>query len=184
MFGKLEVLISAVSLVWCGISQAQQVSPAADSNISPGLTEIVVTAERRSTDLQQTAIAATVLSGSELQEKGINTVEDLQFSMPSVTLQNFGQGNYFSIRGIGKDVPSSAVGVGVITYRDGVATFPDIFRMNPTTTSPASRSCVARKERSSVRMRPAVRCSSPRRIRTSTAFTVTWNCSTATTTTR
>src|SRR5580704_1286499 len=79
MRGKTQVLISAVSLVWCGISQAQQVSSGADSDVSPGLTEIVVTAERRSTDLQRTAIAATVLSGSELQEKGINTVEDLQF---------------------------------------------------------------------------------------------------------
>ena len=131
MHGKTQVLISAVSLVWCGISQAQQVSSGADSDVSPGLTEIVVTAERRSTDLQRTAIAATVLSGSELQEKGINTVEDLQFSMPSVTLQNFGQGNYFSIRGIGKGEPSAAVGVGVITYRDGVATFPGYFQAEP-----------------------------------------------------
>jgi iron complex outermembrane receptor protein len=131
MRGKTQVLISAVSLVWCGISQAQQVSSGAGSDVSPGLTEIVVTAERRSTDLQRTAIAATVLSGSELQEKGINTVEDLQFSMPSVTLQNFGQGNYFSIRGIGKGEPSAAVGVGVITYRDGMATFPGYFQAEP-----------------------------------------------------
>jgi iron complex outermembrane recepter protein len=131
MHGKFQVLILAISLVWCAIAQAQQASPGAGSDASAGLTEIVVTAERRSTNLQQTAIAATVLSGSELQEKGINTVEDLQFSMPSVTLQNFGQGNYFTIRGIGKDVPSSAVGVGVITYRDGVATFPGYFQNEP-----------------------------------------------------
>jgi iron complex outermembrane receptor protein len=131
MHGKFQVLISAVSLVCCGISTAQQAATGAGSEVSPGLTEIVVTAERRSTDLQQTSIAATVLSGDELQAKGINTVADLQFAMPSVTLQNFGQGNYFSIRGIGKGENSSAVGVGVITYRDGVATFPGYFQAEP-----------------------------------------------------
>lgn len=131
MNGRLLTSAVSVSLIFSGIARSQQSSTTAAADNSQGLTEIVVTAERRSTDLQKTAIAATVLSGNELQERGINSVEDLQFSMPSVTLENFGQGNYFNIRGIGKADNASSIGVGVITYRDGVATFPGYFQDEP-----------------------------------------------------
>ena len=95
------------------------------------LQEVVVTAERRSDNLQTTPVAASVLSGSELAEKGVTTVDQLQFVMPNVTIQNFGQGNTFNIRGIGETVASSSTTVGVITYRDGVATFPGYFQSEP-----------------------------------------------------
>jgi iron complex outermembrane receptor protein len=92
---------------------------------------VVVTAERRTTNLQTTAVAASVLSGEELQNKGVSNIETLQFSVPSVTVQNSGQGNSFNIRGIGKTENNSSVGVGVITYRDGVAVFPAYFQNEP-----------------------------------------------------
>ena len=91
--------------------------------------DLVVTAERRTRSVQTTPISVTVLAGADLQKKGITSVDQLQFSMPSLTLQNFGQGNSFDIRGIGKGDGSSAIGVSaVITYRDGVATFPGYFQ--------------------------------------------------------
>ena len=95
------------------------------------LEEVVVTAERRSTNLQQTAIAATVLSGEDLAAKGIVKVDQLQTVMPSVVVQNFGQGNNFNIRGIGKGENNSATTTGVITYRDGVASFPGYLQDEP-----------------------------------------------------
>ncbi len=95
------------------------------------LEEVVVTAERRTTNLQQTAIAATVLSGADLLAKGVVTVDQLQTVMPSVVVQNFGQGNDFNIRGIGKGENNTATTTGVITYRDGVATFPGYFQDEP-----------------------------------------------------
>jgi len=95
------------------------------------LEEIVITAERRSTNLQTSAVAASVLSGSELAAKGVTDVDQLQFVMPDVTIQNFGQGNAFNVRGVGKTEPSDSTAVGVITYRDGVATFPGYFQSEP-----------------------------------------------------
>ncbi|KQM54452.1 hypothetical protein ASE69_18300 [Sphingomonas sp. Leaf208] len=107
---------------------------AADPNAVPGDTgaaDIVITAERRSTSLQRTGVAASVLTGEDLIRKSVNTVEQLQFSTPSLTVNTSGQANSFNIRGIGKSEISSSVGVGVVTYRDGVATFPGYFQTEP-----------------------------------------------------
>lgn len=93
--------------------------------------DIVVTAERRSTSLQRTGVAASVLTGEDLVQKSVNTVEQLQFATPSLTVNTSGQSNSFNIRGIGKSEITTSVGVGVITYRDGVATFPGYFQTEP-----------------------------------------------------
>ena len=126
---KLWITTSAVALMWCGMAHAQSAQPAEEQATT--LSEVVVTAERRTTNLQTTAVAASVMSGEQLQNKGVSNIETLQFSMPSVTVQNSGQGNSFNIRGIGKTENNSSVGVGVITYRDGVAVFPAYFQNEP-----------------------------------------------------
>jgi iron complex outermembrane receptor protein len=108
--------------------EAQSADPSS-SNAGDG--EIVVTAERRTTSLQRTSVAATVLTGEDLVRKSVNSVEGLQFASPSLTVNTTGQGNAFNIRGIGKSEQTSAIGVGVITYRDGVATLPGYFQSEP-----------------------------------------------------
>ena len=125
---------SILTLAWCGAARAQSTAPAANSQAESGPTkvqEVVITAERRATNLQTTAIAATVLTGGDLKTKGVNSVDDLQFVSPSVSISNFGQGNFFNIRGIGKSENNTGTTVGVITYRDGVATFPGFFQDEP-----------------------------------------------------
>jgi iron complex outermembrane receptor protein len=113
-------------------AQAQTTTdPAAAATDTAGKTDIVVTAERRSTSLQKTGVAATVLTGEDLTRKSINGVEQLQFASPSLTVNTTGQGNAFNIRGIGKTEQTSAIGVGVVTYRDGVATLPGYFQSEP-----------------------------------------------------
>ncbi len=132
MAGKLWLTTSAACLVWCGVAHAQDATaPDPETSQESVVEEVVVTAERRTTSLQRTAIAAAVLSGEQLQDRGVTNIEQLQFSMPSVTVQNSGQGNSFNIRGIGKTENNSSVGVGVITYRDGVAVFPAYFQNEP-----------------------------------------------------
>lgn len=93
--------------------------------------EVVVTAERRSVNLLTAPLSATVIGGAELENKGVLTVDQLQFISPSVTVDNFGQGMDFDIRGIGKAEHNSQTMTGVITYRDGVATFPGYFTEEP-----------------------------------------------------
>ncbi|RXD04868.1 TonB-dependent receptor [Sphingomonas sp. UV9] len=115
-------------------TSGQTTDPAAaaeSSDQDPTDGDIVVTAERRSTSLQRTPVAASVLTGEDLVRKGINGVEQLQFATPSLTVNTAGQGNAFNIRGIGKTEQSSSIGVGVITYRDGVATLPGYFQTEP-----------------------------------------------------
>jgi iron complex outermembrane receptor protein len=113
--------------------QAQTTSPGSTSTSASSGTieEVVVTAERRTVSLQKTNIAASVLSGQDLANKGIMTVDDLQFIAPDVTVDNFGQGIDFDIRGIGKGEHNSQTTPGVITYRDGVATFPGYVAEEP-----------------------------------------------------
>lgn len=130
MAGKLWLTTSAAVLLWAGAAHAQT-APAADEQQASQLDEVVVTAERRTSNLQTTAVAASVMSGEQLQDKGVSNIETLQFSVPSLTVQNSGQGNSFNIRGIGKTENNSSVGVGVITYRDGVAVFPAYFQNEP-----------------------------------------------------
>lgn len=129
---KLWLTTSAAVLLWTGAAQAQDAaSQTPDDQDATSLGEVVVTAERRTTNLQETAVAATVLSGESLDDRGVFSLEQLQFVAPSTTVQNFGQGNYFNVRGIGKSEPTTAIGVGVTTYRDGVPAFPGYFQTEP-----------------------------------------------------
>ena len=128
----LGMSMCGVMAGWCGAAVAQTTTTAPD--ISSGdstLGEVVVTAERRHTDLQQTPIAATVLTGADLTNMGVVTVDQLMFATPGATVNNFGQGTDFDIRGIGKGEHNSQTSTGVITYRDGVATFPGYFQEEP-----------------------------------------------------
>lgn len=114
-------------------AHAQAVASDGQSTASEnsGLEEIVVTAERRRTNLQTTPIAATVLTGEVLANKGVTNVDQLQFISPAAVVNNFGQGIDFNIRGIGKAEHNSQTTTGVITYRDGVATFPGYYTAEP-----------------------------------------------------
>jgi len=124
--------VSALSLAYAGAAVAQDVPPRLPADNEAGAPgEIVVTAQRRAENLMTTSISASVLSGKDLANKGVITVDQLQFHMPSVTVDNFGQGLEFNIRGIGKAEHNTQTTTGVITYRDGVATFPGYFQEEP-----------------------------------------------------
>jgi iron complex outermembrane recepter protein len=131
----LSLGISVLVLGLCDVAAAQAVSSeagAAADNTNPNIMdEIIVTAERRSENLLTTPISASVLSGEELAKYGVNVVDQLQFATPAATVNNFGQGIDFNIRGIGKAEHNTQTTTGVITYRDGVATFPGYFTAEP-----------------------------------------------------
>ncbi|THD81932.1 MAG: TonB-dependent receptor [Phenylobacterium sp.] len=122
---------SVLALGWGGLAHAQTTSDKPKTSESATVQELVVTAERRNENLQTTPIAATVITGGDLIAKGVLTVDSLQFALPGVTVNNFGQGNDFNIRGIGKAEHNSQTTTGVIVYRDGVATFPGYFQGEP-----------------------------------------------------
>jgi iron complex outermembrane receptor protein len=138
---KRVLLTSAVSVLalslstqaWAQSENAAVAAPegqAAVSDDGDGDT-IIVTAERRTENLMRTAISATVLSGDDLENKGVNNVDALQFATPSLVVNNFGQGNDFNIRGIGKAEHNTQTTTGVITYRDGAPSFPGYITQEP-----------------------------------------------------
>ena len=82
--------------------------------------EIIVTAERREENLQKVPLAATALSGDQLEGKAVQSLEDLQYAAPAVSITDQGLTQSVNIRGIGIASGSPAVANGVATYIDGI----------------------------------------------------------------
>ncbi|WP_298283539.1 TonB-dependent receptor [Novosphingobium sp.] len=79
--------------------------------------DIIVTATRSATSLQNTPIAVTALSGDVLQQKGATSLLDVQNSTPNLTISSRSttgaQRGGFTIRGIGVDAVNSSSAVGL-----------------------------------------------------------------------
>ena len=72
------------------------------ASASEGLGDIVVTAQRRSENLQRAAIAASAVTGGELVNAGVSDVNNLSKLVPSlVVAQSSGSATNFYIRGVG-----------------------------------------------------------------------------------
>ncbi|MFY8093221.1 MAG: TonB-dependent receptor [Niveispirillum sp.] len=110
----------SIAMLPTSIALAQTASPVAEEKAFEGLEEIVVTAQRRSENLQNVAIAATALSGEALLERGVDQIADLQFASPSLSITDSGLTQSVNIRGIGIASGSPSVANGVATYIDGV----------------------------------------------------------------
>lgn len=122
----------ALALAAGGVARAADpAGGAGDSVRSTTVADVVVTAERRPVSLQTAPLAASVMTGDTLEQKGVQSLDDLQFHTPSLTVTDFGQGNLFNIRGIGKDLTNIQTPSGVVTYWDGVAGFPGFFQDAP-----------------------------------------------------
>ncbi|HUJ47196.1 MAG TPA: TonB-dependent receptor [Rhizomicrobium sp.] len=78
--------------------------------------EVVVTAQKKSEDIQRVPIAVSAFSGQDLAAHQIEQFKDLQFQIPSVTFTNgnFGGAN-FQIRGIGSAAVAISGDAGVAT---------------------------------------------------------------------
>lgn len=110
---------------------AQDQSENKDQDAAGALEEVVVTAQRRETKLQETPIAASVLSGDEMRAKGVDQLVNIQFATPSVTIADYGSANVFNIRGIGRTKVDIEVPSGVVIYADGVPTIAGYFQNEP-----------------------------------------------------
>jgi len=87
------------------------------------LEEVVVTARRRSENLQDVPIAVTALSGDALKLRGASDITELAQSVPSVTLEPSRATNSTLtafIRGVGQQDPLAGYEQGVGLYLDDV----------------------------------------------------------------
>ena len=103
----LSVLVAAMagaSSAWA----ADAADAAAEADASTGLAEVVVTAQKRETNLQKTPIAITVNTGEDLENRRVKSLADLgDGSIPSLRIAPFFSRNSAFTIGIRGIFPSS-----------------------------------------------------------------------------
>lgn len=117
------LFLSTASLALTAQARAEEVTPAADEQ---GLSEIIVTAQKREENLQRTPIAISVLRADDLDNRQVQSILDLgDGAIPSLRIAPFFSrpgALIVNIRGVGvlsdSNQPARDQGVGV--YIDGV----------------------------------------------------------------
>ena len=117
---------SIIALVCATGVAAQEAGGQAQAGASEGLADIVVTAQKRSENVQDVPVAITAFSGEAIAQRGITGVQQLGALSPGVNLDETSpfSGSYnvlaASIRGVGQDDFALNVDPGVGVYVDGV----------------------------------------------------------------
>lgn len=96
-------------------AQAQETPPSQSI-----LEEVLVTAERRETSLQDVPASATVLSADAIAAQGVDNVGDIQQVAPSVSINTYNRSTFINIRGVGISQSAPTSNPGVAYYIDGV----------------------------------------------------------------
>ncbi|HWW20080.1 MAG TPA: TonB-dependent receptor, partial [Steroidobacteraceae bacterium] len=103
-------------------SQAQTTAGTGAAPTEAVLTEVTITAEKKSENLQTTSVSATVRNGEELKEEGVLNIQDLQLETPGLTIQPpLSSETFINIRGVGIQQTNPASSNGVAFYVDGQA---------------------------------------------------------------
>jgi len=114
---QLSVAVAAVvatSLFAAPVSAQSQGSGDGASSLE----EIIVTARKRSEDVQTVPQSIEVLGGGELANLGKVTFKDLQFEVPGFYIENYESRATISMRGVGSQVPGK--GEAVATHVNGI----------------------------------------------------------------
>ena len=111
---KRKLLAAASS----GALLAMAGSAAAQTTASLALEEIVVTAERRSSTLQETALSVTAVTGDALSAAAVYDSEAFSYQVPGLTIQRDVVGKA-TLRGIGTENFTVGGDPGVPIYADG-----------------------------------------------------------------
>ena len=120
---KLALLASAAAYGLPAYAQEAPASP--EATVPPAVPDaaagdIIVTAQKRATSLQQTPLAVSAVGGQELRTRQIRDIEDLAPSLPNV---NFGKNvgiARIAIRGLGFDSTLAGQEGRVAYHLDGV----------------------------------------------------------------
>ena len=85
-----------------------------------GIRDIVVTAQRRSENLQKVPIAISVATADQLQASGISSLQNLKLAAPSVQIANSAGQVFPFIRGVGTRALAPGIEAPIAVYVDGV----------------------------------------------------------------
>ena len=119
-FGALLVCSGALLFQVSG-AKAQTAPTASPADTQPPtLDEVIVTAQRRSENLQNVPIAVTALSSRALEAARVTSVTDLRLSVPSLNIVNNNGILSTSLRGVGSTGVNPGFENPVAIYVDGV----------------------------------------------------------------
>lgn len=113
--------LSSISLYWISGTSALALATAAqaatptspavaepDANAAPAVEQVVVTAERRATDLQKTAIAISAFSQQVLADRKVDSIRDLSGQIPNLSISRVTISHTtqtYALRGVGESDP-------------------------------------------------------------------------------
>ncbi|MFN3552624.1 MAG: TonB-dependent receptor [Novosphingobium meiothermophilum] len=120
--------LSAIALAAIpAAASAQEAQPQADDSApGGGLSEIVVTAQKKAESIQSVPISIAAVGGDTLAAMNVTTLQALQGAVPNVQIDNFANtpnNAVFTIRGIGVIEPDPYAGNTVSIVVDGVPQF-------------------------------------------------------------
>ncbi len=115
-------LVTSVIVALVGGFVFSQSALAQNAESSGVIEEILVTAEKRTSTVQDTSIAITAFDSTALNDRGIDELEDLQFAAPNLVISPNSQSpvTYAYIRGIGSDQLVAGFDPGVAYHVDGI----------------------------------------------------------------
>ena len=98
------------------------VGPESQASAAPagGLADIIVTAQRRSENLQRVPITVQAVSGTALRSAGVINISNLAAAVPGVSVQRVYSGASPYIRGVGTTTSGFVVELPVAVYLDGI----------------------------------------------------------------
>ena len=115
-----SVAVITASLFSTGAHALDADTTATAAAAPEGLTEIVVTAERREENLQKAAIAVTAITEDDLQKAGFNSQGDLDRLVPSISIFVGGGGSTQAfVRGVGNQAGNTYAEQAVAFNLDG-----------------------------------------------------------------
>ncbi len=95
-------------------------APTAETAPSDGLKEIIVTAERRSENIQKVPLSVIAVTAEEAQTRGLTSTLSLTASVPGLVLNNPANVGNPYLRGVGSNLFDPSAEQGVAMYVDGV----------------------------------------------------------------
>lgn len=109
---------AAALLAPASAALAQEVSESDQS--SGGLNEIIVTATKRSENLQDVPISVLATTGQALENRAVTNVEEITATMPAVTIAQSPIGSFVFIRGLGTPGVNQGVEHSASMFHDGI----------------------------------------------------------------
>ena len=114
VFALIFTLFGAASALFAAQAATAQRTPQ-DAVIE----EIIVTATKRSQSVQDVAGAVVALGADQLEDLGVDDVEELSLNVPNLSVGKYDGATLVSIRGVGSIVESGVAEPAVAMYVDG-----------------------------------------------------------------